>query len=39
VFSIGPSLLLGVVFAAREGLNLTKVRRLADRASEEGNPA
>ena len=28
--SIGPSLLLGLMFAAQEGLNLTAMRRLAD---------
>lgn len=28
-FSIGPSLLLGLIFAARDGLNLARVRRLA----------
>ncbi len=38
-FSIGPSLLLGLFFAAQEGLNLSGMRKLADRASEEGNPA
>jgi len=34
VFSIGPSLLLGVVFAAQEGLNLTGMRRLAAQAEQ-----
>jgi uncharacterized protein (TIRG00374 family) len=32
LFSIGPSLVLGVVFAAQEGLNLTGMRRLAEQA-------
>ena len=32
LFSIGPSLLLGLFFAAQEGLNLASMRRLADRA-------
>ncbi|OFW33226.1 MAG: hypothetical protein A3G76_06690 [Acidobacteria bacterium RIFCSPLOWO2_12_FULL_65_11] len=31
LFSIGPALLLGLWFAAREGLNLTGMRRLAER--------
>jgi uncharacterized protein (TIRG00374 family) len=31
-FSIGPSLLLGLLFAAQEGLNVTGMRRLADQA-------
>jgi glycosyltransferase 2 family protein len=31
-FSIGPSLLLGLVFAAQEGLNVAAMRRLADHA-------
>ena len=31
-FSIGPSLLLGLWFAAQEGLNLAGMRRLADEA-------
>jgi hypothetical protein len=30
IFSIGPSLLLGLLFAAQEGLNLGGMRRLAD---------
>ena len=38
LFSIGPSLLLGLFFAAREGLNLGSMRRLADQA-EQGNTA
>lgn len=37
-FSIGPSLLLGIFFAAQEGLNLTGMRRLADQA-EQGHTA
>lgn len=32
VFSIGPSLLLGLFFAAQEGLNVSGMRRLADQA-------
>lgn len=32
LFSIGPSLLLGLFFAAQEGLNITGMRRLADEA-------
>ena len=31
LFSIGPTLLLGIWFAAREGLNLTGMRQLAER--------
>lgn len=31
-FSIGPSLLLGLLFAAQAGLNLSGMRRLADQA-------
>ena len=38
LFSIGPSLLLGLLFAAQEGLNVTGMRRLADQA-EQGNTA
>ncbi len=38
LFSIGPSLLLGVVFAAQVGLNLAGIRRLADQA-EQGHTA
>lgn len=37
-FSIGPSLLLGLFFAAQEGLNFGSMRRLADEA-EQGNTA
>ena len=36
-FSIGPSLLLGLIFAAQEGLNLGGMRRLASQA-EQGAP-
>jgi uncharacterized protein (TIRG00374 family) len=32
LFSIGPSLLLGLLFAAQAGLNFTGMRRLADQA-------
>jgi uncharacterized protein (TIRG00374 family) len=38
LFSIGPSLMLGLLFAAREGLNLGSMHRLADQA-EQGNTA
>ena len=38
LFSIGPSLLLGLLFAAQEGLNVTGMRRLADEA-EQGHTA
>jgi uncharacterized protein (TIRG00374 family) len=38
LFSIGPSLLLGLFFAAQEGLNLGSMRRLADQA-EQGHTA
>ena len=34
-FSIGPSLLLGLFFAAQVGLNLSGMRRLADQAGPE----
>jgi glycosyltransferase 2 family protein len=34
IMSIGPSLLLGLLFAAREGLNLGGMRRLADQAEQ-----
>jgi uncharacterized protein (TIRG00374 family) len=37
IFSIGPSLLLGLIFAAQEGLNLGGMRRLASQA-EQGTP-
>ena len=32
--SIGPSLILGLIFAAQAGLNLSGMRRLADEAGE-----
>ena len=38
LFSIGPSLLLGLLFAAQEGLNLGGMRRLAEQA-EQGHTA
>ncbi len=38
LFSIGPALLLGLMFAAQEGLNVGGMRRLADQA-EEGHTA
>ena len=38
LFSIGPALLLGLLFAAQEGLNLAGVRRLANQA-EQGHTA
>lgn len=38
VLSQGPSLLLGLVFAAQEGLNLAGIQRLA-RQAEQGNTA
>jgi uncharacterized protein (TIRG00374 family) len=38
LFSIGPSLLLGLFFAAQEGLNLGSMQRLADQA-EQGHTA
>ena len=38
LFSIGPSLLLGLFFAAQEGLNLGSMQRLADQ-SEQGHTA
>ena len=38
LFSIGPALLLGLLFAAQEGLNVAGMRRLADQA-EQGNTA
>lgn len=38
LFSVGPSLVLGLVFAAREGLNVAGIRRLAGEA-EQGNTA
>jgi uncharacterized protein (TIRG00374 family) len=38
LFSIGPSLMLGLFFAAQEGLHLGSMRRLADQA-EQGHTA
>ena len=38
LFSIGPSLLLGLFFAAQEGLNFGSMRQLADQA-EQGHTA
>ena len=38
LFSIVPALLLGLLFAAQEGLNVTGMRRLADQA-EQGHTA
>ena len=38
LFSIGPSLFLGLLFAAQVGLNLNGIRRLADQA-EQGHTA
>jgi hypothetical protein len=34
LFSIGPSLLLGLLFAAEEGLNVKGMQRLADQAEQ-----
>jgi hypothetical protein len=31
-FTVGPSLLLGLLFAAQEGLNMAGMRQLADQA-------
>ena len=36
LFSVGPTLLLGLLFAAQEGLNVSGMRSLADRADSEG---
>jgi glycosyltransferase 2 family protein len=38
LFSVGPSLLLGLFFAAQEGLNIAGMRRMADQA-EQGHTA
>jgi len=38
LFSIGPALMLGLFFAAQEGLNLGTMQRLADQA-EQGHTA
>jgi glycosyltransferase 2 family protein len=39
LFSIMPVLLLGLVFAAQEGLNVGSMRRLANQAEQQGNTA
>ena len=39
LFSIGPSLLLGLFFAAQEGLNLGSMQRLAANEAEQGQSA
>lgn len=36
LFTVGPTLILGLLFAAHEGLNLTGMRTLADQADTEG---
>jgi uncharacterized protein (TIRG00374 family) len=36
LFTVGPTLLLGLMFAAQEGLNLSRMRTLADQADTEG---
>jgi len=36
LFTVGPTLLLGLLFAAHEGLNLSGMRTLADQADTEG---
>ncbi len=36
LFTVLPSLLLGLLFAAQEGLNLSRMRSLADQADAEG---
>ncbi|MBS1820333.1 MAG: flippase-like domain-containing protein [Acidobacteria bacterium] len=36
LFTVGPSLLLGLLFAAHEGLNLSRMRTLAEKADTEG---
>jgi glycosyltransferase 2 family protein len=38
-FSILPALLLGLLFAAQAGLNLSRMRQMADAATHEGNAA
>ena len=35
-FSIGPPLLLGLLFAAQEGLNLGRMQQLADQVERTG---
>jgi len=39
LFSIGPALLLGLLFAAREGLNVAAMRQLADQPEQQGHTA
>lgn len=36
LFTVGPTLLLGLLFAGQEGLNLSRMRTLADEADTEG---
>jgi uncharacterized protein (TIRG00374 family) len=36
LFTVGPTLMLGLLFAAQEGLNLSGMRTLADQADTEG---
>ena len=36
LFTVGPTLLLGLFFAGQEGLNLSRMRTLADEADREG---
>lgn len=36
LFTVGPTLLLGLLFAGQEGLNLSRMRTLADEADREG---
>lgn len=36
LFTVGPPLLLGLLFAGQEGLNLSRMRTLADQADREG---
>jgi uncharacterized protein (TIRG00374 family) len=36
LFTVGPTLLLGLMFAAEEGLNLSRMRTLASQADTEG---
>jgi uncharacterized membrane protein YbhN (UPF0104 family) len=38
-FSILPVLVLGLAFAAQAGLNLSRMRQMADTAAHQGNPA
>ena len=37
--SIGPVLVLGIIFAADAGVNLGRMRQMANAATEQGNPA